>query len=404
MSYWPSESAALPECHAALMGFLPRLVDRGQMTARRMYGCRGFVAHHTSDLWADTAPTGGVYASALWPFGGAWLALHAWEHFLYGRNTDFLRRTGYRILREAALFFSDYLTANSRGELVAVPSVSPENFFVLPTGGTGKACAGAAMDGQILRELFGAAIEASKILEVDEPARKRWKRELDSLPAVKTRPDGTLQEWEDFSEDVDPGHRHLSHLFALFPGSLITPETLPDAEAARRTLERKLAHPNNRTGWSQAWMVNLFARLGLGEDAAACIDRIIEGFTHPSLMGNCPPLNLDSNFGLCSGIAEMLVQSHGGTIRLLPALPSAWKSGEVRGLRARGGIALSIRWIDGQLLSARLVPTCDMEVVILSPAPLLHHPSLVPEASERGARYRTSLKAGKPLALEAARP
>lgn len=400
MSYWPSESAALPECHAALISFLTRLLERGKITARKMYGCRGFVAHHTSDLWADTTPTGGVYASALWPLGGAWLALHAWEHYLYGQDEDFLRRCGYRILREAARFFCDYLVRNARGEMVAVPSVSPENFFVLPNGEKGKLCAGASMDAQILRELFTAATEAALILGVDAADRSCWKRMLAGLPTLKIRPDGTIQEWEDFSEEADPGHRHLSHLFALFPGSQITPETGPAARAARRTLERKLAHPTNRTGWSQAWMVNLFARLGMGDEAAACIERIAARFTHPSLLGNCPPLNLDSNFGLCSGIAEMLVQSHGKVIRLLPALPAAWQSGEVTGLRARGGITVSLRWQNGSLHSAKLTSDAESEALIMCRAQLRRLPSLVPGTSSNGQfLYRAKIQKHRPLIL-----
>jgi alpha-L-fucosidase 2 len=398
MSYWPAESAALPECHQALMGFLSRLVDRGQITARRMYGCRGFVAHHTSDLWADTAPTGGVYASALWPSGGAWLALHAWEHYLFGGDRNFLRRTGYRILREAALFFTDYLTKNPRGELVAAPSVSPENFFRLPDGGTGKLCAGAAMDGQILRELFSAAIAASEILSADRSLRKRWRQQLAMLPPVKIRANGTVQEWEQFSEEVDPGHRHLSHLFAVFPGSQITAGT-PLAAAALKTLDRKLSHPTDFTGWSQAWMVNLFARLGDAEKAATALIRIISDFTHPSLLGNCPPLNLDSNFGVCSGISEMLLQSHGGIIRLLPALPTSWKSGSVKGLRARGGIEVSIGWEDGELTAARLSAAQDCEVVVHGPCSL-RGTTLRPAGDQF--HYRLQLNAGKPVTLRPA--
>jgi len=404
MSYWPAESGALPECHSALMAFLPRLVECGKVTARRMYGCRGFVAHHTTDLWADAAPTGGVYASSLWPFGGAWLALHAWEHFLFGQDVPFLRGTGYGILREAAVFFSDYLTKNRRGESVAVPSVSPENFFVLPGGSKGKACAGAAMDSQILRELLSAVIEASELLGVDAVYRRRWREILATLPALKVRQDGTIQEWEDFSEDCDPGHRHLSHLFGLFPGSTITPESASSALAARKTLDLKLSHPTNCTGWSQAWMVNLFARLGRGDDAGKCLERIICQFTNPSLLGDCPPLNLDSNFGLCSGIAEMLLQSHGGIIRLLPALPSGWKSGEVHGLRARGGLKVSMRWSGGQLISASLLSRTNTEVRILSPAPLMQKTSLVREVFGQACHYRASLKGGRKFTLQADRP
>ncbi len=193
MSYWPAEAAALPECHSALLEFLKRLVARGKITARKMYGCRGFVAHHTSDLWADTTPTGGVYASALWPFGGAWLALHAWEHFLFTGDRDFLRDSGYPVLREGALFFSDYLIRNEKGQLIVAPSVSPENFFRLPDGSKGKLCAGAAMDAQILRELFAAASTAAGILASTKDGRGNGKASSVTCPrprSGKTEPSG----------------------------------------------------------------------------------------------------------------------------------------------------------------------------------------------------------------------
>jgi len=350
MSYWPAESAGLPDCHRPLFDFLQRLVERGRITARSMYGCRGFVAHHTSDIWADSTPTGGVYASALWPMGGAWLALHTWDHYTFGLDQAFLKNVAYPILREAALFFEDYLIKNARGQLVAAPSVSPENWFVMPDGTRAKMCAGAAMDSQVLRSLFEALLEASVVLGSDEKKRACWARILKKLPATDLDESGRIREWVEPYREYDPGHRHLSHLFAVFPGNHISPLN-PDsslAKAAKFGLLEKLRQATDLTGWSQAWMANMFARLLDGEEAWKCLRRIQTKFTHESLLGDCPPLNLDGNFGFTSAVAEMLLQSHRGEIHILPALPKAWPEGEVRGLRARGGFTVSMEWKKGR--------------------------------------------------------
>lgn len=367
MSYWPAETAGLPACHAPLFDFLRRLAARGRDHARKVYGCRGYVAHHTSDLWADPAPTGGVYASALWPFGAAWLALHAWEHhrFTDGSDPRFLREQAYPLLRDAVRFFEDYLAPGPDGAPRAMPSVSPENWFVDANGARGKLCAGAAMDAQILRELLAAAIAAAAELRRDAPARRRWTALRAALPPDRIAPDGRLREWQDDHAEADPGHRHLSHLFAVFPGSTITPQDTPElARAARAVLREKLRHDTDRTGWSQAWMAAIFARLHDGDAALDCLRRLLARFTHGSLMGDCPPLNLDSNFGFVAAIAEMLLQSHRDELHLLPALPSAWADGEVSGLRARGGVTVGLVWRGGKLRRATLLASRDREVVL----------------------------------------
>ena len=244
MNYWMADAANLGECHRPLLDFLQRLMASGTQTAREMYGCRGFVAHHTTDLYAQTAPTGGVYASALWPMGGAWLSLHAWDHFLFNGDRKYLQDWGYPLLRKAALFFCDFLVKNARGEMVASPSVSPENWYLLPDGRKAKMCAGVAMDGQILHELFSAAAEAATLLGTDEELRTEWLTLREKLPSIRVGAKGQIQEWlEDYAEH-SPGHRHVSHLFALHPGTQITPLKEPKlAAAAETTLNRASGRP-----------------------------------------------------------------------------------------------------------------------------------------------------------------
>jgi len=403
MAYWPAEAAALPECHEPLLDFLKRLVERGRRTAREMYGCRGFVVHHTSDLWADTAPTGGIYASALWPLGGAWLALHAWEHYLFGGSEAFLEATGYPVLREAALFFCDYLVFNKRGERVVAPSVSPENWYEHPGGVKAKLCAGAAMDDQILRELFAAAARAAEILGVDEELRVEWDGLRRELPPTRIDRHGAIQEWQDGFEERDPGHRHLSHLFALHPGSQIGPLGEPDlAAAAAETLRRRLWHETDRTGWSLAWMANHFARLYDGDSALACLRRVLQEFTHPSLLSDCPPLNLDANFGCASAVVEMLLQSHRGEIHLLPALPASWPEGEVSGLRARGGFSVACRWRAGRLVLARITSEVAASCRLRTNVPLQPRPGLAMAGREGSfCLYDLSLSAGNECVMRA---
>lgn len=358
MDYWPAEVCNLSECHLPLMDFLERLVENGKRTAQEMYGCRGFVAHHTSDLWADTAPTGGVYASAIWAMGGAWLALHAWERYRFTRDEAFLRERAYPILREAALFFCDYLTENEHGEQVMIPSLSPENRYLLPDGTMGKMSRGAAMDSQVLRTLFDAAITAAERIGEDPDLAVIWRRLAAALPPVRVNDAGLIQEWNEDLPEADPGHRHLSHLFALFPGDGMASYE----KAAAKTLAHKLSYETDRTGWSQSWMANLFARLQDGEGAWNCLDRILRKFTHPNLLNDCPPLNIDGNFGFASAVAEMLLQSHGNEIHLMPALPKAWPEGEVHGLRARGGVTVSMAWRDGQWTWVEWVADGAMEI------------------------------------------
>ncbi len=365
MNYWFVEKVNLPECHLPLFEQIKRMLANGRETAKEIYGCRGFCAHHNTNLWATTDIEGIFDTSPFWPSGAAWLSLHLYEHYRFTGDRIFLADVALPIMREAILFFEDYLYETDDGLLLSGPSLSPENSYRSDKGEKGALCMAPTMDSMLVRQLVNEYLEGKKLVDsLAEEEENRLRVMVNQLPEVQIGKDGRILEWYKEVEELEPGHRHISHMYGLHPGYEILEESEDLFEAASKTIDSRLAHKGGHTGWSKAWLSCFMSRLKRGEDLNKNLFEMKQKSILDNLLDIHPPFQIDGNFGFAEAVIEGLVQSHGPYIEILPALPKEWVSGHIQGLVLRGGIFADIHWNDGRLKECNLTAKEDIEIKV----------------------------------------
>lgn len=357
MNYWHAETANISECALPLFDYMNGyLLESGKKTAEDYYGCRGTVLHHLSDIYGFTAPADGIWG--LWPLGGAWLCYSMWEHWLFSHDEDFLRNTAYEYIHESARFFLDYMFEDKDGRMLSGPSTSPENRYFSKEGKSCSLCLSPSMDIEIIGGLLRFYIETEKVLGIDKETAKEAETALAKFPPLKVGKHGQLMEWLEDYDEPEPGHRHISHLFALYPDNAVNPTTPELYAAAKKTIERRLANGGGHTGWSCAWLIALYARLHDSVGVSETIEKLLTKSTLGNLLDTHAPFQIDGNFGATAALVEALMQSRqdadGYVVELLPACPVECVNGSFRGLRVRGGAEISAEWRNGVVVSCKM--------------------------------------------------